>query len=245
MCPLLQKLTDAEQEHNGASRIEIAAQKGNTDRRRIQHLHMQLALKYEAVDTFHDITDRLHGRVYRTDRRREKCLRRKAGQYLLNQLFFVLLIQGASAAFNCHLLFFGNLAIKRRYLYEYRLPILLIIDNRICCPLIHLSRRHAVQAKQILFQNVRFAHGMEFPGKADTDSSFDFMLYNEFHDSSSSGYRRAAARQHPMLSCGSPPLLFRFMYSWSCYYCSAFSASGAASVASAVSLKSSSSPKLS
>ena len=28
MCPLLQKLTDAEQEHNGASRIEIAAQKG-------------------------------------------------------------------------------------------------------------------------------------------------------------------------------------------------------------------------
>ena len=168
---------------------------------------MQLALKYEAVDTFHDITDRLHGRVYRTDRRREKCLRRKAGQYLLNQLFFVLLIQGASAAFNCHLLFFGNLTIKRRYLYEYRLPILLIIDNRICCPLIHLGRRHAVQTKQILFQNIRFAHGMEFPGKADTDSSFDFMLYNEFHDSSSSGYRRAAARQHPMLSCGSPPVI--------------------------------------
>ena len=104
--PLVKNITDAQQEHDRARRLEVLTQHRDRNRRRIQHRHLNLLMQ-QTVKPGLDIRHGAHDRDQRAHRARDEQLLHTAPAQRCNQLVLKFAAHGAAAMLRSECLFVG------------------------------------------------------------------------------------------------------------------------------------------
>ena len=177
--PFLQQLAQAQQEHDGACRAEIAAQHRHADGQRVEDLDLEPAAE-NAPQTAENIGHAAHQCVDHAQGCWQEQLARKVEDRHIDELFLIFAVDGAGAVG-------GHLGQGLRVKAEgCQAPddtgaALGIDDDDVAGALIHGGGAHAGQAGQIVLQLVRLGQRHPRLTEMQTDAPAALMQNIPFH----------------------------------------------------------------
>ena len=200
--PLLQKLSDFQQKHDGARGFIIPAQQGNRDRRGVQNFHFQLP-RSQSADPLCQVPDRLNRRIYRPHGTRQKQRSRRLYEDRLNQPVLIMHGQAPSRLFRHALGQAFDPIVERAETFQNFPAFSLVPYRQISGARIGLYFPDAGRLFHPCTEQIRLPAGHRSLRHMYPDPPFHFVFDLKFHDAS---FLTAARRlQVP------PPLLRSFL----------------------------------
>ena len=154
MRPVLEDFAEAEHEHHGACRREVAAHHRHGDGGGVEHGDGELAVQ-QCGKTLADVLDRVIDGERRDDGEREEELRDHAADHRPREFVFKFTVEFARRMVGDKVHCFGLVERERRERVHERGAVRAVNDHGVLRAVKDRDLSHAVHIAQIIFQNVR------------------------------------------------------------------------------------------
>ena len=147
--PLLEDLAEAQHEHDGACRIEIAAHKRNGDSSGIKHSNGEMTVQ-QRLNALFDVLCGADDGKHHANGRREEHFSHGAAQHREDELVFKLAVQCAGGVIRHKLHAFGFCERECRERTNKGCAVVLIDDDGVLCAVVDLNFLYAVHGAQVI-----------------------------------------------------------------------------------------------
>ena len=147
--PLLEDLAEAQHEHDGACRIEIAAHKRNSDSSGVKHSNGEMTVQ-QRLNALFDVLCGANDGKHHANGRREEHFGHGAAQHRKDELVFKLAVQCAGGVIRHKLHAFGFRERECRERTNKGCAVVLIDDNGVLCAVVNLNFLYAVHGAQVI-----------------------------------------------------------------------------------------------